>query len=282
LEEGSRDVPSTANLLFQADGFSIFEDDSDCYVTDGFSAFHLKLDQLEGHAYLHPSFYSKPAGLQCNFWSFGLLKLLRSTGFYSVHAAAVAAHETYGVLIAGPSGSGKSTLAVGLIREGWQYLSDDAVLLGLRGRLVTAYALRKDFYVEASATSRYADLPIGPPIADSSGGSRCRLGLEKRYVHQKIESCIPKVVLFPKISEEERSRLSYVDPVTALKHLLNASGPQLFDRATMRQHLGTLKLLLNQAAAYRLQAGRDVRDNRAVLLRLLKGADMGGLHAHGR
>src|SRR5262245_32629893 len=108
LQEGSRDVPSTANLLFQADGFSIFEDGSDCYVTDGFSTFHLKRDQLEGHAYLHPSFYSKPAGLQCNFWSFGLMKLLRSTGFYSVHAAAVAAHETYGILIAGPSGSGKS------------------------------------------------------------------------------------------------------------------------------------------------------------------------------
>jgi hypothetical protein len=51
--------------------------------------------------------------LQRNFWAFGLLKLLRPLGFFSLHAAGVVSGHGRGLLINGRPGSGKSTLALG-------------------------------------------------------------------------------------------------------------------------------------------------------------------------
>ena len=59
-------------------------------------------------------FFPKPTMTQANFWCFGLLKLLRPLGIYSLHAAGLASEAGEGVLLVGPSGSGKSTLAIGL------------------------------------------------------------------------------------------------------------------------------------------------------------------------
>jgi hypothetical protein len=47
---------------------------------------------------------------------------------FAIHAAAVAKGE-YSLILPGPSGSGKSTLAVGLLTAGFNYLSDEVVLL---------------------------------------------------------------------------------------------------------------------------------------------------------
>ena len=100
-----------------------------CYLTDGDSLLRLRPEQGQGDAQLAPSFLARPPRLQRAFWTYGLLKLLRPSGAYWLHGAGVVSPEGVGVLIVGPSGSGKSTLTIGLIRQGWSYLSDDALLL---------------------------------------------------------------------------------------------------------------------------------------------------------
>src|SRR4051812_15284133 len=73
---------------------------------------------------------------------------MRRCGLYELHAAgAVEPLSGAGVLFVGPSGSGKSTNATQLATAGWQYLSDDTLLISGAGERVEARALRRVFAV---------------------------------------------------------------------------------------------------------------------------------------
>lgn len=95
-----------------------------------------------GDALLAPAFFHQPPLLRHQFWAFGVLKLLRALGLYGLHAAGLVARIGCGLLLVGDSGYGKSTLTIGLVRQGWGYLSDDAVLLRRVSEEIEAVALR--------------------------------------------------------------------------------------------------------------------------------------------
>jgi hypothetical protein len=268
-------APRTAREVFSADGFSGIEDGGDFYLTDGASLLHLQTSRGRADAHLSPLFLEKPATLRHNFWAFGLLRLLRPRGFYSLHAAGVVAWPGQGLLIVGASGRGKSTLAIGLIRHGWGYLSDDAVLLRQHPEGVEAFACRKHFYIDAEASAKCADLPLGDEVPDSTGGRRRRVGIEKAFPSQRVARCVPRVLLFSRIVPDACSALIPLDQRTALGHLLAQSGPQLFDRVTMPTHLAVLLQLVRQSTTYELLAGRDLYQDPLTLVRLLREAEGG-------
>lgn len=276
--------PPGVRPLFQVEGYSALDNGESFYLTDNSSVFHLQPASGRGDAYLAPSFFSKPDPAQCNFWSFGLLKLLRPLKFYSLHCAGLITPEGQGLLVVGPSGSGKSTLALGLIRRGWRYLTDDAVLLHPLSDSVHAFALREHFYVDASAASANGDLPLGGVVADNSGGQRRRVRLDETGLRdQRSRESIPELLLFSRIVPQDQSALVPMDDSTALKHLLEASGPQLFDHHTMGQHLDVLRRLSKQSASFELRAGTDLYRDPSILLRLLSDAQtrrQHGPHRH--
>jgi hypothetical protein len=211
--------------------------------------------------------------LQRNFWAFGLLKLLRPLGLYSLHAAGVVSPHGVSLLLVGASGCGKSTLALGLVRQGWGYLSDDAVLLRRQAAAVEVYACRKPFYVNADVAAGYADLPLGEEVPDTAGERRRRVHIEQAFPGQAVSKSRPQVVLFPRIVPQLHSTLHPLDRLNALRDLLAQSGPQLFDRRTMGQHLDVLKSLVQQTATYALWAGRDLYRQPGRLLHLLREAE---------
>jgi hypothetical protein len=182
-----------------------------------------------------------------------------------------------GVLLVGASGHGKSTLAIGLIRQGWEYLADDAVLLHRQSAGVTALAFRKTFSVDAAAAPAYADLPLGEEVPDIKGGRRRRVGIEDAFPGQARAQCLPRVLLFPRIVPQRHSTLCPLDRPSALKHLLAQSGPQLFDRRTMGTHLEVLKGLVQQTVSYELLAGQDLYHQPGRLAHLLCEAQGDGL-----
>ena len=199
-------------------------------------------------------------------------------GLHSLHAAALVSPSGRGALIVGPSGSGKSTLALGLVRAGWRYLSDDAVLIqSVAGRAV-ASALRKHFYIDAYTAAAQTDLPTGEVVKDCHGRYRRRVLLsETPLEEQHVPQCTPELIFFTRIVSGQSSTLAPVDQSVALKRLLDASTPQLFDHRTMVQHLATLKELLQQAKSFDLHAGLDLsREPAAVLARLLREAEHSG------
>ena len=262
-------APPWARELFRADGFSALVSGDDFYLTDGSSLLYLQPGQGQGTASIAPSFFTKHPLLQSNFWAFGLLKLLRPLGLYSLHAAAVVAKQGLGLLIVGPSGSGKSTLAIGLIRHGWRYLSDDAVLLRSQTEKVEALALRKHFYIDADQAPSSGELPLGEEVPDIAGRQRRRVHLEGAYPGQRLGQCLPHVLLFSRIVPQVKSSLLPIDRINVLRRLLTGSGPQLFDKATMTRHLEVLKRLVQQTVSYELRAGLDLYRDPMILMRLL-------------
>jgi hypothetical protein len=275
-------IPQNGHEVLRADGFLGLEVGDEFYLTDGSSLFHLRPDGGEGYARLAPSFFTKSSLVQANFWCFGLLKLLRPLGFYSLHAAGLATRDGVGLLVVGASGSGKSTLAIGLIRAGWSYLSDDAVLLRCGSEVVEALACRRSFYIDAAQSSNYCDFSLGEEQPDSNGGQRRRVAVDEAYPGQYVSQCLPRTVVFPRVTSQERSTLKPVDGVRALGILLAQSAPQLFDRSTMAGHLELLTRLLQQTEKYELEAGTDLYHEPAKLVDLLEQArgERNGAHCH--
>jgi hypothetical protein len=272
LHPSGSDVPAGSALRYFTDEFSILDDTAYSYVSDGVSVLRLDVDRAEADAYLDASFFQKPRPLQWQLWGFCLLALLRRFGYFCLHAAAVISPAGTGVLIIGPSGSGKSTLAVGLIRAGWRYLSDDAVLLVNRAT-VSAVPLRTEFSIDADAAFAYADLRLGPEVPDAGGGLRRRVHIEDRYPHSRVDESVPTLLLFPSIVDADASALSPLGGIAAIGRLLAASGPQLFDRACMPDHVTTLRAVVRQSAAYTLEAGRDLHRHPERLLQLVAGLE---------
>lgn len=174
-----------------------------------------------------------------------------------------------GCLIIGASGSGKSTLTIGVIRQGWSYLSDDAVLLRRQPDGVAALAWRKHISVDAAAAAAFADLPLGRAMENLEGRRKRRVGIEAVYPGQQVAGCLPRVLLFSRLMPHAPSAVVPVDPANALKHLLAQSHPTSFDRSTMAQHLQVLTHLLQQATSYELRVGLDVYQDPRRLVQLL-------------
>ena len=231
----------------------------------------MRTDGSRADAYLDESFHQKPHSVQWQFWTYCVLKLLRPAGYFSLHTAALVSPEGRGMLVAGPSGVGKSTIAIALVRAGWGYLSDDAVLLRRDGTTVTALPLRKQFYVDADAASTYADMRLGAVAPDATGDMRREVHLDDCYGHLRAAQAMPVVLVFPTIVDTEHSAAVPLDEATALYRLLAASGPQLFDRAHMNTHLATLRAVVRQSASYRVDAGRDLSRHPARVLELIPG-----------
>ena len=262
--------------VLRTDDFLGFEAGDEFYLTDGSSGFHLRPARGEAYACISPLFFCKPKTAQVSFWCFGLLKLLRPLGFYSLHAAGLSDKDGEGMLLIGPSGSGKSTLAIGLIRAGWSYLSDDAVLLRCGSERIETLACRRSFYIDAAQSSDYSNFSLGEEEPDSNGGRRRRVAVEEAYPAQYVSQCLPRLVVFPYVTGQERSMLKPIDSVRALGILLAQSAPQLFDRSTMPGHLELLKRLLQQTETYELKAGTDLYHQPAKLIHLLREAGGNG------
>jgi hypothetical protein len=266
-------VPQAARAVFQTAGLCGFATGHDFYLTEGSSLLHLQGRQ--GVAQLAPDFFHQPPRLRQQFWAFGVLKLLRSLGFYGLHAAGLVADTGRGILLVGSSGCGKSTLTIGLVRQGWGYLSDDAVLLRRCPEGIAAAAFRKPFAIEAQCAAAYADLPLGRDCLQPSGKRKRRVDVASAYPAQAVPCCFPRTVLFPRLVSHPRSAVRPLERPCALRHLLTQSSPPLFDRGTMAQHLDVLKHLLQQATPYELLAGQDLYHHPGQLLHLLAAADGG-------
>jgi hypothetical protein len=219
---------------------------------------HVQPQQRQGQAQLAPDFFAKPQHAQQTFWMLGLLKLLRALGLHIVHAAGVVSRAHRGLLLIGPSGSGKSTLSLSLIRQGWRYLSDDSLLLRRQVDDVLALTWRKAFAVEVRTAGAWAGLTVGEARANAQGRHKQSVCLEAAYPGQQVAGCVPRALLFPRVVPQAQSTVRPLDQASALRQLLTQSGPPLFDRRSMAQHLAVCTRLLQQAPPYAFDAGSDV------------------------
>ena len=154
-------IPQICREVLRTDDFLGFELDDNFFLTDGSSVFHLRPQLGEACAWVVPGFFRKPAMTQANFWCFGLLKLLRPLGIYSLHAAALASESRRRSAPCGTIRKRQVDASHRINSSGWSYLSDDAVLLRHGSEGVEALACRRSFYIDAVRAEDYSDFCLG-------------------------------------------------------------------------------------------------------------------------
>ena len=221
---------------------------------------HPEAGRAEGQ--VHPALLDRPgAGRRDPLFHLvvlSLVVLLRSQGWFPLHAAALA-RGGHGVLCPARSGQGKTTIALSLLRHGWGALSDDTVLLRATDNRVRAHAFRRPFCVDPGAADCFPELD-GPDWAPSlSDASKWHVDVDRLYPGQSMSACTPRLLVLPTIADAPASRVEPIGPKPALEELLRQGSFFLSSRPEVAgRHLTVLRQLVDQARTYRLHAGRDV------------------------
>jgi hypothetical protein len=197
---------------------------------------------------------------------------MRRCGLFELHGAGlVGPKRSGGVLIVGPSGSGKSTLATQLASAGWQYLSDDTLLLLRSGEGVEARALRRVFAVTTPTVATgvlagFEELLAEPVPFDPH---KRRFEPEKIFPGGFVETCVPRAIFFPIINGEPTSQARRLSQVETMARLIKICPWACYDKPAARAHLSVLSLLARQSAGYELHAGTDLLGDAAYTAKFI-------------
>jgi len=237
------ELPRHLNKFEIAEGGHCYTDGADFYLALRDSVVHL----VNGTPVAVDISLSELPGpgdpLLARIASFAVCAALRRFGLFDLHSAGVVNSESGKcILIVGPSGSGKSTLAVQLALAGWPYLSDDEVLLSLVDGEVEARGFRSFFAVSGQPGSSFKDC-FEP---------------EAVFGSQRKAQASPGVLLFARLSGEEKTRLSKLTQAETMTRLIRACPWATYDTAIAGANLEVLSALARQATGFDLSAGRDL------------------------
>lgn len=266
------DIPEDARLLARHDsGLCILARDTTFFLRR--NSARGRIEPETGRAVMCcPGEAAPDAGSLYLLLAFAVLLLLQERGLYAVHGAGLAKEDPErGVLVVADSDAGKSTLAYSLVRHGWKYLSDDSILLRLRGKRVEALPYRRDFTLDADAADLFPELgdhhrPV-PTDPD-----KWRIPVAKLFPAARLVRCQPMLLLFPQLTDRATSALEPLAPREAYLHLLRQNAVLAAAPHQAQQHLDALRALVGQADCYRLLTGHDVLTAPDQVSTLLAGA----------
>ncbi len=245
--QGSVTVPDSGFDCGTESGVRGIEADGSIYLISEGHTFHLEpsLGRLDGIVPAHAEEFREDVLM------YALLALMRLKGSFALHAAAMS-RGTLGLLIVGESGCGKSTLAHSLLREGWGYVSDDAVLLRIGREGVEALTLRRALrLVEHRPAAQAQD-------AHRHTGTKRQIDVVAEYPDQVRDMCKPDLILFPRVANQTESEFASIDRKQALQGLVSQSVSFMLGRSSGASHLEMLVQLLHQSSWWRMNAGADV------------------------
>ncbi|KAA3605898.1 MAG: hypothetical protein D8M57_04890 [Candidatus Scalindua sp. AMX11] len=262
-------VPERAQVLCDSPSLRVLQDGDFCYLVRGNSIFKLNLACSRGNGSIDPHFWESPPKYQQEFLMLSLLWLFRNHGLYALHANGLV-KDDFGILFLGGSGSGKSTAALSLIRQGWGYLSDDVNLIRHRSDGIEALAFQKGFSFDPHLSVLYPDLD-NPMVPHSLNGHKRFLDINLLYPDGHLNSCFPRVLIFPKIVSQGKSHISQIEKSKGLIMLIENSGGIMLDKAIVAMQIEILKLLVSQTDCYQLFAGRDLYEEPEKITEVLSG-----------
>lgn len=184
-----------------------------------------------------------------------LYETTRYRDHFFIHAAGLRKNGI-GLLVPGPSGSGKSTLTVALIRAGFEFLSDDRVLLQRRFSGISALAFPEKIDVTDQTLGFFEELlPLRTQPADPAGRKK-NFPIEAYYPGLTVSQCRPGVILLPTLTDGRTSRIEPIDRTRATTMLL-PQGLLVLDPGTAERHFQLLCDLVKQCGCYRIHFARD-------------------------
>ena len=252
-------APESARELVYSPSLRVLKNGNVCYLLKGNSVFQLELAKGLGTGFIDAEFWKNPLKSKQEFFMLSLLWLLRPVGFYALHANGIV-KDGIGFLIVGGTGSGKSTTALSLIRQGWEFLSDDVTLLRASSERIEAVAFLKGFSIDPHLADRCPELHRHGETS-SCNGSKTYININSLYPDQFLPCCLPKVLIFPKIVSGRKSQLRPVDRAKALIWLIENSGGIMLDKDMAVNQIEVLKQLIYQTRSYQLLAGLDLYED---------------------
>ncbi len=187
--------------------------------------------------------------------------LLSRLGRALVHGGAVVPPQGGAWLLVGDARSGKSTTTATLIAHGWNYVSDDQVVLkrSTRTRRLTAEGWPRDFHLDTGW------------VTGTSHGRR--IAVDPRTLgHGRHQRQAPLAgALFLTIKPETPTALQPLSPAEAFSLLLRQSPWLMADPAAARQVVHLLEDA-SRLPARRLELGHDALRNGRLLAHLITGA----------
>jgi hypothetical protein len=186
-----------------------------------------------------------------------------------LHASAVHVPRLGTVAFAGPSGSGKSTLAAALATLGGAIVTDDALVLGEKGRRDTVMPAYPELRMwRASATALCATNDLRGPVAHYS--PKARLGPGVVSFHGRAARLRAVFLLGPRHAGAHPIRVSAVPGAAALVALMRCAYVlDVEDRAELARGFDGLSELVDLVPVRRLAVRNDrrrLRDAAAAVL----------------
>lgn len=208
---------------------------------------------------------------------YSILLALHRRGRFHLHSAAVVNPvDGRGALLIGDSGAGKSTLTVQLARAGWNYLSDDVVVLSTLATGVHAF-WRRRFFSLTEKTIQACDVNNSAQTSEvltSPQPSKQMFIPEDLFGHPPLASCVPNKLFFVSLSHQARSVVKSLTAGEALLRLIKKCAWATHEVPDVaRDFIHTLEGLVNQCRCYELLSGYDVLENPGTAVRLIGGGE---------
>jgi len=183
--------------------------------------------------------------------------LLGRLGHALVHAAGVVEPQGSAWILVGDARSGKSTTTANLITRGWNYLSDDQVILHAEPRgEVTVTGLLRAFHMDEGWGST-SPVQRRRAVDAATVGSGVRVGTARLGG-----------LLFPRVSSKETTRRSPISPADAMANLVRQSPWLLADRVAAPRVLELLQKVTSHPR-YDLRLGLDTFANGEFLEKIV-------------
>ncbi len=198
-------------------------------LTDGRSLAAVDYQEQDVRFWVDPQTLTDSVFFSRTFLQIPLLELLRLHGFFYMHAALLS-HHGRGTLIMGKGGAGKSTLCAALVREGFEIVGDDSILI--RNQVadeVWGYPLEPELSLEPARAAEFGFIGSGhtnvkkfriprsmyPQIFTKSGIPIEQVAVLRRS-SQKMAAPLPRSDLLQVAFEE--NPMIWTDPELAQIH----------------------------------------------------------------
>jgi len=209
-----------------------------------------------------------PAILSNFMFLIGLSEMCRARDYFLIHAAAVT-EDGKGVLVPALSGSGKTTLCVSLLHGGFKYLSDDRPFLRSIDGGYEILSFPEDIDVTENTISLFPELRELDPSVLRTGLRKRKFSVESVYPGITRDRTTPRVLLFPRVVDEKRSRLRGISKTEAVARLLPHS-LLVMDPDVAAKQFHMLCGMVETMDCYELDYGRDVLEVHRLVRDLLQ------------
>lgn len=185
--------------------------------------------------------------------------LLSRRNRFLLHAGCVADSKG-GILIVGDSRAGKTTLSLAALQGGFRLLSDEQPILAGKKRGTEILAFPRQIRLDRTVAGHFRELA---PMLRASRAKRILFHAEKIWPRCLMDSCRPRVLVFPEFRPNKRLSIGRLSPSSALRWLLQDPHFVWYPNEPWTQiprlRLPLLNRLVRQVKAYGLRySNRDL------------------------